>query len=215
MRSCHRHKCSGSRKHGRASTNRRSQTKNGGASPPPATPGPPPRGPAPVLPRPGGPSRPARRFAPSVRPGPGPPAPPDGRFAPRFARSLAAPGSFAAIAPSALSEGLRPSNPDAPPPHGSLIALTFARGGVALRRAAFGRALAGRLPGPARKARGRRPRLPGRLPRTLPWFYKYNQTPPPHHAQTRTREGCAARVYDSRKTRAQAHADPGFARVER
>jgi hypothetical protein len=117
--------------------------------------------------------------------------------------------------PAAAHRARRQAHGDAPPPHGSLIALTFARGGVALRLAACSRSLAGRLPGPARKARGRRPRLPGRLPRTLPWFYKYNQTPPPHHAQTRTREGCAARVYDSRKTRAQAHADPGFARVER
>lgn len=86
--------------------------KDRGASPPPLDAGPPPRGPAPVLPRQGGPSRVLRRFAPGPRPGPGPPAPPDGRFAPRFARSLAAPGSFAAIAPAALFEGLRPSYPD-------------------------------------------------------------------------------------------------------
>lgn len=47
-----------------------------------------------------------------MRPGPCPPSPPDGRFAPRFARSLATPGSFAAIAPSALFEGLGPSHPE-------------------------------------------------------------------------------------------------------
>jgi len=33
MRSCHRHKCSGSRKHGRASTNRRSQTRRSANAP--------------------------------------------------------------------------------------------------------------------------------------------------------------------------------------
>ena len=69
--------------------------------------------------------------------------------------------------PAAAHRARRQAHGDAPPPHGSLIALTFARGGVALRLAACSRSLAGRLPGPARKARGRRPRLPGRLPRTL------------------------------------------------
>ena len=69
--------------------------------------------------------------------------------------------------PAAAHRARRQAHGDAPPPHGSLIALTFARGGVALRLAACSRSLAGRLPGPARKARGQRPRLPGRLPRTL------------------------------------------------
>jgi hypothetical protein len=69
--------------------------------------------------------------------------------------------------PAAAHRARRQAHGDAPPPHGSLIALTFARGGGALRLAACSRSLAGRLPGPARKARGPRPRLPGRLPRTL------------------------------------------------
>jgi hypothetical protein len=69
--------------------------------------------------------------------------------------------------PAARRRAGRQALVDAPPPHGSLIALTFARGGVALRRAAFGRALAGLPPGPALKARGIPPRLPGLPPRTL------------------------------------------------
>ena len=69
--------------------------------------------------------------------------------------------------PAARHRAGRQALVDAPPPHGSLIALTFARGGVALRRAAFGRALAGLPPGPALKARGIPPRLPGLPPRTL------------------------------------------------
>ena len=69
--------------------------------------------------------------------------------------------------PAARRRAGRQALVDAPPPHGSLIALTFARGGVALRLAAFGRSLAGLPPGPASKARGQSPRLPGLPPRTL------------------------------------------------
>ena len=69
--------------------------------------------------------------------------------------------------PAARHRAGRQAHGDAPPPHGSLIALTFARGGVALRLAAFGRSLAGLPPGPASKARGQSPRLPGLPPRTL------------------------------------------------
>ena len=68
--------------------------------------------------------------------------------------------------PAAAHQARRQARVDAPPPHGSLIAPTFARGGGALRLAAYSRSLAGRLPGPANKARGQRPRLPGQPPRT-------------------------------------------------
>ena len=85
--------------------------------------------------------------------------------------------------PAAAHRARRQAQVDAPPPHGSLIALTFARGGDALRLAACSHSLAGRLPGPARKARGQRPRLPGQPPRT------------------RLRDARTARAVEARSTR--------------